>query len=194
MLCPFGRRILVLLGAVGVGRRTLKSMLLRSSPQHFATVIVMRSEMYKNIMQSIDISLILLQVRRYKWLNFFLVTSRAQRSGEQEGREYNFARKEDLLQKIRDGDMIEWGELDNQIYALSYLYNGEFMPFVVHIVPPQLEEFLQLENLRQTKRPVDQLSKVKRCSRHVAIRHPMGSGELDVLICSLCIAILLYSI
>ncbi|EYC28845.1 hypothetical protein Y032_0007g3456 [Ancylostoma ceylanicum] len=80
--------------------------------------------------------------------------------------------------------MIEWGELDDQLYgtcadavrtvvrsgrmcvldcapqALSHLYTSEFMPFVVHIVPPQLEEFLQLENLRQNKRPVDQLSKV----------------------------------
>uniref|UniRef100_A0A1I7WXG5 Secreted protein n=1 Tax=Heterorhabditis bacteriophora TaxID=37862 RepID=A0A1I7WXG5_HETBA len=34
MLCPFDRRILVLLGAVRVGRRTLKSTLLKSSPQH----------------------------------------------------------------------------------------------------------------------------------------------------------------
>ncbi|PIO56366.1 hypothetical protein TELCIR_22235, partial [Teladorsagia circumcincta] len=39
MLCPFGRRVLVLLGAVGVGRRTLKSMLLRAAPQYFATVV-----------------------------------------------------------------------------------------------------------------------------------------------------------
>ncbi|CAJ0593399.1 unnamed protein product [Cylicocyclus nassatus] len=152
MLCPFGRRVLVLLGAVGVGRRTLKSMLLRAAPQYFATVVPM--------------------------------TSRAARPGEQEGREYHFVTKEEMLKKIRNGGMIEWGELDNQLYgtdadavrdvvrsgrmcvldcapqALSHLYNSEFMPFVVHIVPPQLEEFLQLENLRQNKRPVDQLSKV----------------------------------
>ncbi|KAK6727037.1 hypothetical protein RB195_005001 [Necator americanus] len=152
MLCPFGRRVLVLLGAVGVGRRTLKSMLLRAAPQYFATVVPL--------------------------------TSRQSRPGEQEGREYHFVTKEEMLRKIRNGGMIEWGELDDQLYgtcadavrtvvrsgrmcvldcapqALSHLYNSEFMPFVVHIVPPQLEEFLQLENLRQNKRPVDQLSKV----------------------------------
>ncbi|PIO73584.1 SH3 domain protein [Teladorsagia circumcincta] len=144
MLCPFGRRVLVLLGAVGVGRRTLKSMLLRAAPQYFATVV----------------------------------------PREQEGREYNFVTKEEMLRKIREGGMVEWGELDGQLYgtcadsvrsvvrsgrmcvldcapqALSHLYNSEFMPFVVHIIPPQLEEFLQLENLRHHRRPVDQLSKV----------------------------------
>ncbi|KAK6040395.1 hypothetical protein COOONC_22100 [Cooperia oncophora] len=89
-----------------------------------------------------------------------------------------------MLQRIREGKMVEWGELDGQLYgtcadsvrsvvrsgrmcvldcapqALSHLYNSEFMPFVVHIIPPQLEEFLQLENLRHHRRPVDQLSKV----------------------------------
>ncbi|XGW19977.1 hypothetical protein V3C99_003642 [Haemonchus contortus] len=152
MLCPFGRRVLVLLGAVGVGRRTLKSMLLHAAPQYFATVVPL--------------------------------TSRQARPGEQEGREYHFVTKGEMLRKIRDGEMVEWGELDGQLYgtsadsvravvrsgrmcvldcapqALSYLYNSEFMPFVVHIVPPQLEEFLQLENLRHHRRPVDQLSKV----------------------------------
>lgn len=50
--------------------------------------------------------------------------------------------------------------LDCAPQALAHLYNAEFMPFVVHVVPPQLEEFLQLENLRHNRRPVDQLSKV----------------------------------
>lgn len=152
MLSPYGRRVLVLLGAVGVGRRTLKSMLLRSSPQYFATVVPQ--------------------------------TSRQARPGEQEGRDYHFVTKEEMLQKIRGGEMIEWGELDGKLYgtyaddvrsvvrsgrvcvldcapqALSYLYNSEFMPFVVHVIPPPLEEFLQLENLRHQRRPVDQLSNV----------------------------------
>lgn len=44
-------------------------------------------------------------------------TSRAAKAGEQEGREYHFRTKDELLQKIRSGDMIEWGELDNQVYG-----------------------------------------------------------------------------
>lgn len=39
MLCPFGRRTLVLLGAVGTGRRDIKSMLLRLAPHYFSTVV-----------------------------------------------------------------------------------------------------------------------------------------------------------
>ncbi|CAI4223192.1 unnamed protein product [Auanema sp. JU1783] len=170
MLCPFGRRVLVLLGAVGVGRRTLKSMLLRFAPDLFATVVPL--------------------------------TSRAPRVGEQEGREYNFHRKEDILQKIRDGQMIEWGELDNQIYgtstdsirsivrggrmcvvdcapqALAYLYNSEFMPFVVHIVPPPLEEFIQLEQLRHIRRPVDALSQV--CAKSDEINNGVHTSQIHL--------------
>lgn len=39
LLNPFGRRVLVLLGASGTGRRTLKSMLLERFPNHFATTV-----------------------------------------------------------------------------------------------------------------------------------------------------------
>lgn len=39
MLCPFGRRTLVLLGAVGTGRRDIKSMLLRLAPHYFSTIV-----------------------------------------------------------------------------------------------------------------------------------------------------------
>ena len=39
MMCPYGRRTLVLLGAGGVGRRTLKAMLLAQLPNRFATVV-----------------------------------------------------------------------------------------------------------------------------------------------------------
>ncbi|CAL2029398.1 unnamed protein product [Caenorhabditis brenneri] len=152
MLCPFGRRTLVLLGAVGTGRRDIKSMLLRLAPHYFSTIVPL--------------------------------TSRAQRPGEVEGREYQFVRKEDMYQKIRDGGMVEWGELDNQLYGTSadavrnevrsgrmcvldaapqsvnYLYNAEFMPFVVHIVPPPIEEFTQLEAVRRTHRTQAQLQSI----------------------------------
>ncbi|VDM39636.1 unnamed protein product [Toxocara canis] len=149
MLTPYGRRVLVLLGVPGVGRRTIKSMLLSHLPQYFATVAPF--------------------------------TSRAAKAGEQEGREYYFRTKDELLQKIRAGDMIEWGELDNQVYgtsaetvracvrggrvcvldcapqALNYLYNGEFMPFVVVIAPPELDELRQINLLRSNRRSEEQM-------------------------------------
>uniref|UniRef100_A0A7E4VP65 Guanylate kinase-like domain-containing protein n=1 Tax=Panagrellus redivivus TaxID=6233 RepID=A0A7E4VP65_PANRE len=143
MLCPYGRRTLVILGAPGVGRRTLKSMLLAQLPNHFSTVVP--------------------------------VTSRPRKSYEQEGREYHFETKETILKKVRDGQMIEWGELSGTMYgtcaetvrrvvrsgrvcvldcsakALTYLYNGEFMPFVVVIAPPAFEELQQMNKLRSDK-------------------------------------------
>ena len=140
MLSPYGRRTLVLLGAPGVGRRTLKSMLLAQLPNHFSTVVP--------------------------------ITSRSQKSVEQEGRDYHYETKDTILKKIRNGQMVEWGELQGVLYgtsaesvrkvmrsgrvcvldcsakALNYLYNKEFMPFVVVIGPPDLEELKQMSNLR----------------------------------------------
>lgn len=48
-------------------------------------------------------------------------TSRQARPGEQEGREYHFVTKEEMLEKIRDGGMVEWGELDGQLYGTMAL-------------------------------------------------------------------------
>lgn len=54
------------------------------------------------------------------------MTSRQKKAGEQEGREYNFLRKEDILQKIRDKNMIEWGELENNLYGKIFEKNLQF--------------------------------------------------------------------
>ncbi|KAH7703904.1 Guanylate kinase family protein [Aphelenchoides avenae] len=140
MQTPYGRRVLVLLGVKGVGRRTLKRMLLAQLPDHFTTVVP--------------------------------VTSRAPRVGEQEGREYHFETKEQIRERIRQGDMLEWGELDAQLYgtsaqavrrvirsgrvcvldcapkALKHVYNREFAPYVVAVVPPELSEYVQLTKTR----------------------------------------------
>jgi len=135
-MSPYGRRVLVLLGAPGVGRRTLKSMLLAHDSANFATVTP--------------------------------YTSRSRREGEQEGREYHFV-KRDIIQKDVDrGAYVEWGEYNNNLYGTSvqsvrdiirtgrvcildcspqaarYLYNKEFMPYVVFVAPPSLEELKQL--------------------------------------------------
>ena len=49
------------------------------------------------------------------------MTSRAPKETEQDGREYYFWRKEHVLQKIREKEMVEWGELDNQLYGEACL-------------------------------------------------------------------------
>ncbi|TKR93252.1 hypothetical protein L596_007745 [Steinernema carpocapsae] len=172
MMSPYGRRVLVLLGAPGVGRRTIKSLLLRDNPEHFATVVP--------------------------------YTSRVPRPGEQEGRDYYFATKEDLLEKIRSGDMIEWGELDGQLYgtsaetvrrvvrsgrvcvldcapqALSYLYNGEFMPYVVAITPPSVDEFLQMNRLREHSKSEDKIRSTSEQS--VALLNSEHAKRFDLVL------------
>ncbi|KAL3997926.1 Guanylate kinase family protein [Acanthocheilonema viteae] len=140
MLSPYGRRVVVLLGVPGVGRRTLKTMLLNHLPQYFGTATP--------------------------------YTSRVPKPNELEGREYYFRTKEEILERIRAGDMIEWGELDGQLYgtsletirscirsgrvclldcasqALRHLYNAEFMPLVVLIAPPEIDDFRRINKLR----------------------------------------------
>ncbi|CAG9540346.1 unnamed protein product [Cercopithifilaria johnstoni] len=140
LLSPYGRRVVVLLGVPGVGRRTLKTMLLNHLPQYFAAAIP--------------------------------YTSRAPRPNELEGREYYFRTKKEMLERIRAGDMIEWGEMHEQLYgtsletirscirsgrvclldcepkALRRLYNAEFMPLVVLIAPPEIGIFRQINKLR----------------------------------------------
>uniref|UniRef100_A0A915EF48 Guanylate kinase-like domain-containing protein n=1 Tax=Ditylenchus dipsaci TaxID=166011 RepID=A0A915EF48_9BILA len=124
MLSPYGRRVLVLLGAAGVGRRTLKAMLLEQLPIHFSTVVPL--------------------------------TSRATKPTEQEGREYHFKTKEDILKRIRNGQMIEWGEHNDQLYGTSadsvrsVIRSGrvEFMPYVVVLTAPHHDELVQMAELR----------------------------------------------
>lgn len=160
MVSPFGRGVVALVGAPSVGRRTVKTLLLQYAPQLFATVVP--------------------------------VTSREKNAGEQEGREYQFWRKETILEKIRDHEMIEWGELDRQLYgtwagdirevvesgrlcildccpqALPYLYNSSFKPFVVHIRGPELEEAIQLEQLRPKIRSKEELESADKSSSEIA--------------------------
>ncbi|MFH4979357.1 hypothetical protein AB6A40_006066 [Gnathostoma spinigerum] len=149
MLTPYGRRVLVLLGAPHVGRRSLKSMLLSHLPQYFATVTP--------------------------------YTSRAPRTDEQEGREYYFRTKEEIMERIRADDMVEWGEYEGHLYgtsvesiracirggrvcvldcaprALRYLYNGEFMPFVVVIASPDADELKQMCALKRKSLSAEQI-------------------------------------
>uniref|UniRef100_A0A915C4V8 VOC domain-containing protein n=1 Tax=Parascaris univalens TaxID=6257 RepID=A0A915C4V8_PARUN len=47
--------------------------------------------------------------------------------------------------------------LDCAPQALNYLYNGEFMPFVVVIAPPELDELRQINLLRSNRRSEEQI-------------------------------------
>ena len=88
-LSPYGRRVLVLLGAPGVGRRTLKSMLLMHDMHNFATVTPCEL-----------LLLVLIQS-----VCALTVTSRVKRDTEQEGREYYFVKKDAMQKEIDKGSV-----------------------------------------------------------------------------------------
>ncbi|KAI6178649.1 Guanylate kinase domain containing protein [Aphelenchoides besseyi] len=176
MLCPYGRRVLCLLGANGVGRRTLKAMLLNQLPTRFGTVVPF--------------------------------TSRPPRpnGGEQDGREYHFKTKEELRELIRAKDMIEWGEYGNQIYgtatssvrsivrsgrmcvldcaaqALQNLYNREFMPYVVVIAPPALDELQTMCKLRGDKCKKTDAELQSTCAQHEQLMKSDYSRLFDLVL------------
>ncbi|CAD5210108.1 unnamed protein product [Bursaphelenchus xylophilus] len=174
MLCPYGRRTLAILGAPGVGRRTLKAMLLVQLPHRFSSVVP--------------------------------YTSRAPKPGEQEGREYNFVTKEKMREMIREKRVIEWGEYDGHIYgtsedsvreivrsgrvcvldcavqALNHLYNGEFMPYVVVIAPPEYEEFVEMCKLRKDKCMKTEKEIKHTCEQHQKLMDSDYSRHFDLVL------------
>ncbi|KAK2561571.1 Protein PALS2 [Acropora cervicornis] len=129
---PFHRKTLVLVGAQGVGRRTLKSRLMLSDRSRFGTTIPH--------------------------------TSRVPREDEQSGKNYHFTTRQEMEQDIRAGMYLENGDFEGNLYgtkvdsirevmrsgkmcildvnptALKILKNPEFMPFVVFIAAPSLDD------------------------------------------------------
>ncbi|XP_026469361.1 MAGUK p55 subfamily member 6-like [Ctenocephalides felis] len=136
---PFKRKTLVLIGSQGVGRRTLKNRLINSDPNKFGTIV--------------------------PW------TSRPPRVLEENGRSYWFVDRETMENEIREHKFLEHGEHNGHLYgthldtirdvikqgkmcvldcapgALKLLHNStEFMPYVVFIAAPGMEQLQQMYN------------------------------------------------
>lgn len=135
---PFQRRTLVLIGAPGVGRRTLKNRLIMSGPDQYATPIA--------------------------------YTSRTPREGEVDGQGYHFATKSEMEDQIHEHKFLEHGEYQENIYgtkvesirniirdgkicildvnpsALKVLKTAEFMPMVVFIAAPGLDNLREVHS------------------------------------------------
>ncbi|CAO1381367.1 unnamed protein product [Diamesa tonsa] len=134
---PFKRKTLVLIGVQGVGRRTLKNRLVNSDQTKFGSVMPH--------------------------------TSRPPRVLEESGKGYWFEDRETMEQEIRDNQFLENGEHNGNIYgthldsirnvikegkmcvldcapsALKLLHNSpEFMPFVIFIAAPGMDQLKQL--------------------------------------------------
>lgn len=92
-----------------------------------------------------------------------LVTSRSQRPGEMNGKEYYFVTREKMEEDIQAGKFIEFGEYKGNLYgtasetvrsiiesghvgvlnphpqALKMLRTHEFKPYIIYIKPPPFE-------------------------------------------------------
>lgn len=120
-------------------------------------------------------------------LVFFTVTSRPRREYEENGKTYWFMDRDDMEQDIREHKFLEYGEHNNHLYgtsldsirdvikqgkmcvldcnptALKILHNSsEFMPYVVFIAAPGME---QLKHLYYENRPLGTSSRNLTVSR-----------------------------
>nr|XP_021182794.2 protein PALS2 isoform X2 [Helicoverpa armigera]XP_049691677.1 protein PALS2-like isoform X2 [Helicoverpa armigera] len=134
---PFLRRVLALVGTRGVGRRTIKNRMIQEHPDRFGAVVPH--------------------------------TSRPPRPMEENGQSYWFVSREEMERDAHAGRFLEYGEHNGHLYgthldsiravmkdgkmcildcapqSLKLLHNsGEFLPFVVMIAAPGIE---QLRNL-----------------------------------------------
>lgn len=132
-LPPFRRKTLILVGAHGVGRRTLKTKILNSDPDRFATPLPHTSRPKRNEEDSglrywfVDREDLEFSIKRHEMLEY----------GEHNGHLYGTK-----IDSIRD--IIDTGRmcvLDCSPQALKHLHNSnEFMPFVVFLAAPGMDE------------------------------------------------------
>ena len=84
---PFHHRCLVLVGAQGVGRRSIKNRIIQMRPAEFGAPTPN--------------------------------TSRPQRDGEIDGRNYHFLSRDEMETDIKNGKYLEYGELNKNYYGTS---------------------------------------------------------------------------
>ena len=170
-LPPFRRKTLVLIGANGVGRRTLKGKILDRNPDRFTTPIPH--------------------------------TSRPKRNEEDNGFRYWFVDRGDLEGAIRKHEMLEYGEHNGELYgtkldsvrevvdsgrmcvldcspsALKLLHNSnEFMPFVVFLAAPGLDEMKPLyENGKMAGAIMASQRSLAEFERNSSLRHSSRRGR-----------------
>ncbi|KAL0597730.1 MAGUK p55 subfamily member 2 [Plecturocebus cupreus] len=136
---PFRRKTLVLIGAQGVGRRSLKNKLIMWDPDRYGTTV-------PSPPTSIPLD-----------------TSRRPKDSEREGQGYSFVSRGEMEADIRAGRYLEHGEYEGNLYgtridsirgvvaagkvcvldvnpqAVKVLRTAEFVPYVVFIEAPDFE-------------------------------------------------------
>ncbi|KPM02349.1 MAGUK p55 subfamily member 6-like protein [Sarcoptes scabiei] len=138
---PFERKTLILIGAQGVGRGTLKNRVTNYDPERFEIPIPH--------------------------------TSRPIRGDEIDGKNYFFISREQMEKDIVEGKYLEYGEYQGHLYGtkletmrhvirsgrmcvidpnpqcLKLLKNAEFMPYVVFIAAPALDQLRYINEVNR---------------------------------------------
>ncbi|KAF5927745.1 hypothetical protein HPG69_000651 [Diceros bicornis minor] len=188
---PFQRKTLVLIGAQGVGRRSLKNRFIVLNPTRFGTTVPCAFNC---------------QVLWTGKSNREGVTSRKPREDEKDGQAYKFVSRSEMEADIKAGKYLEHGEYEGNLYgtkidsilevvqtgrtcildvnpqivkALKVLRTSEFMPYVVFIAAPELETLRAMHKAvvdagittklltdSDLKKTVDESARIQRAYNH----------------------------
>ncbi|XP_050957021.1 MAGUK p55 subfamily member 2a isoform X2 [Labeo rohita] len=167
---PFRRKTLVLIGAPGVGRRSLKNKLLVSDPQHYGTTIPYTSRKPK----AADRENMMYAFTSRSKMDADIKAGRYLEHGEYDGNLYGT--KIDSIHEVVEAGRI--CILDVNPQALKVLRTSEFLPYVVFIKAPEFEVLKAMNRSgieagvtkRRTdaelKRTVDESAKIQRVYEH----------------------------
>ncbi|XP_026322129.1 MAGUK p55 subfamily member 6 [Hyposmocoma kahamanoa] len=165
---PFLRRILALVGTRGVGRRTIKNRMIQEHPDRFGAVVPH--------------------------------TSRPKRPLEEDGLSYWFVSREEMERDAHAGRFLEYGEHNGHLYgthldsiravikegkmcildcapqSLKLLHNSsEFLPYVVMIGAPGIEQLRNLTYASNSKLTFDRQSSIRYSSRRARTLESLAS-------------------
>nr|AAI52525.1 Mpp2a protein [Danio rerio] len=128
---PFRRKTLILIGAPGVGRRSLKNKLLVSDPQHYGVTIPYTSRKAK----SADRENMMYAFTSRSKMEADIKAGRYLEHGEYDGNLYGI--KIDSIHEVVEAGRI--CILDVNPQTLKVLRTSEFLPYVVFIKAPEFE-------------------------------------------------------
>ncbi|XP_067859374.1 MAGUK p55 subfamily member 6b [Heptranchias perlo] len=128
---PFQRKTLVLIGAQGVGRRSLKNRLIVMNPMRFGTTVPFTSRKPRDDEQNGHAYRFESRVE----MEMDIKGSRYLEHGEYEGNLYG-TKIDSIHEVVSTGRMCI---LDINPQALKILKTAEFMPYIVFVAAPELE-------------------------------------------------------
>uniref|UniRef100_A0AAY4C296 MAGUK p55 subfamily member 2-like n=1 Tax=Denticeps clupeoides TaxID=299321 RepID=A0AAY4C296_9TELE len=169
---PFRRKTLVLIGAQGVGRRSVKNKLLVSDPQHYGTTIPHTSRKPKSGEKE---GMMYAFTTRSK-MEADMKAGRYLEHGEYDSNLYGT--KIDSIHEVVEAGRI--CILDVNPQALKVLRTSEFLPYVVFIEAPDFEVLKTMNRAAveagvvtkqltdsELKRTVDESARIKRAYGHL---------------------------